>query len=233
MPNAKILVVDDDPDILAILRDNLELDGYRVLTADSGKAGLELASGEKPDLVILDVMLPDVDGIQVCRVIRKTSEVPIVMLTAKDRVTDKVLGLESGADDYVVKPFDYLELAARVNACLRRGKASFPLRETLVFGALSIDPDTRSAVVGARKVPLTRKEFDLLTLLARHEGRVLDRAQIKKAVWPEAKLYEWSRTIDMHIRNLRTKIEKSPETPRCILTVPGVGYMFHAPADAF
>jgi DNA-binding response OmpR family regulator len=232
MHNAKILVVDDDPDILAILRDNLELDGYPVVTAESGKDALALVSKEKPDLIILDILLPDMDGIQVCRVIRKGSRVPIVMLTAKDGVTDKVLGLDSGADDYVVKPFDYLELAARVNACLRREGQVYPREEAMVFGALTIDPGTRSVVMGARRIPLTRKEFDLLALLARHEGRVLDRARIKKAVWPEAKLYEWSRTIDMHVRNLRTKIEESPENPRCILTVSGVGYLFHAPRES-
>lgn len=219
-----ILVVDDDADILRILRDNLELDGYRVLTAGTGTEALTLFREKSPDLLVLDLMLPDMDGVQVCRVLRAQSAVPIVMLTAKDGVSDKVLGLESGADDYLVKPFNYLELAARIRACLRRarpgGAAERPLGET----GIEMNPEDRSVKVNGRTVVLTGKEFEILGLLVQNAGRALSRERIQEALWPEGKLYRWSRTIDVHVQHLRAKLEADPEHPALILTVPGVGY---------
>ncbi len=223
--NYLILVIDDDPDILKILKDNLELDGYRVCTAMQGKDALALFKKRPIDLVILDLMLPDMDGIQVCRAIRAHSDVSIILLTAKDSVTDKVLGLEHGADDYIVKPFDYLEVAARIKARLRRSKpanASHKVHET---GNIRLDPNSYNVFVGGRQIKLTKKEFDLLHLLLEHSGKVLEREAIRQALWPDSKLYKWSRTIDVHIKNLRAKLGEQPNNSGYIVTVAGVGYM--------
>lgn len=225
MGRFKILLVDDDPDILTILKDNLELDDYHVVTAATGAECLDRYDREAVDLVILDLMLPDMDGIQVCRSLRSRSRTPIIMLTARDSVSDRVLGLESGADDYVVKPFDYLELAARIKARLRRGRSYTELEAVLEAGKLRLNPDKREAELDGRRVALTKKEFDLLSLLVVHAGRVLDRNAIRRELWPGEKLYKWSRTIDVHIQHLRSKIEKNPERPAYIKTVPGVGYI--------
>jgi len=229
MRNFRLLLVDDDQDILKILKDNLELDGYRVITSSSGKEALSLFEKEEIDLIVLDLMLPDMDGIQVCRAVRTRSHIPIIMLTAKDGLTDKVLGLESGADDYLIKPFDYLELEARIKACLRRTRPFFPTKEVLKQAHIQLDPNTRTVVVNTRQITLTRKEFDILMLLMENAGRVLEREWIKKELWPEEKLYRWSRTIDVHIQHLRAKLEENPDQPRYIVTVPGVGYMFSLP----
>jgi len=221
-----ILVVDDDPDILMILKDNLELDGYRVLCARDGREALDLFGSHRIDLIVLDLMLPDLDGLQICRTMRAGSRVPIILLTAKDAVSDKVLGLECGADDYMVKPFDYLELAARIRARFRRsGGFEDQLPPVLEVGSLKLDQTARQARLNGRNVSLTKKEFDLLLLLVRHIGRVLDRETIRQALWPENRLYKWSRTIDVHIQHLRAKLEPDPDTPHCIITVQGVGYM--------
>jgi len=220
-----VLVVDDDPDILTILKGNLEMDGYLTLTASLGKNALEISQKEHVDIVILDLMLPDMDGIQVCRAIRKISAVPIIMLTAKDGVAHKVLGLESGADDYLVKPYDYLELAARINACLRRTQTPVQNESEIKVGSLKIIPQSRQVKINGRDVVLTRKEFDILRLLCENSGKVLDRKTIRKAIWPEKKLYRWSRAIDVHIQHLRAKVETEPEAPSYIITIPGVGYM--------
>ncbi|MGB5985511.1 MAG: response regulator transcription factor [Desulfobacterales bacterium] len=220
-----ILVVDDDPDILTIIRDNLKLDGYGVLTASNGRLALEQFQRNPVDLVVLDLMLPDMDGIQVCRAIRQHSHVPIIMLTAKDGVSDKVLGLESGADDYLVKPFDYLELAARIKARLRRRNSLVSAAEVLRLGGIQIDVAARQVTVDAHPVALTPKEFDILHLLASRAGQVLSRESIREVLWPEAQLYRWSRTIDVHIKNLRSKLGDNPEDPQYIRTVSGVGYM--------
>lgn len=221
----KILLVDDDPDILTIIRDNLELDGYEVFTATLGKDAISIFQKKEIDLIILDLMLPDIDGIQVCRATRATSHVPIIMLTAKDSVSDKVLGLESGADDYIVKPFDYLELAARIKARLRRSDPYFSAVDVFKIGNLTLDPEKRELEVDGKKVGLTKKEFDILALLFKHPGRVLDRDTIKMEIWPDRKLYKWSRALDVHIQRLRAKLEKNPENPQYIQTIPGVGYM--------
>ena len=219
----RVLVVDDDADILRILKDNLELDGYQTLCASSGRQALELFHAENIHLVLLDLMLPDIDGIQVCRAVRAQSQVPIIMLTAKDAVTDKVLGLESGADDYIVKPFDYLELAARVRARLRR--PGLPDGGMLKIGVLYLDAASRQVRLNGENVPLTKKEFDLLYLLARHAGQVLDRETIRRSLWPAKTLYRWSRAIDVHIQHLRAKLETGHGAGDCIVTVQGVGYM--------
>ena len=225
MDRYNILVVDDDHDILTIIKDNLELDGYEVFTATLGKDAISIFEKEPIDLIVLDLMLPDMDGIQVCRAVRANSHVPIIMLTAKDGLSDKVLGLESGADDYIVKPFDYLELAARIKARLRRSKSYLSADEVFEVGDLQLNPERREVEVGGDRVVLTKKEFDILFLLFKHAGRVLDRDSIKKKIWPGKKLYKWSRTLDVHIQHLRAKLEKYPEQPQYILTVPGVGYM--------
>jgi DNA-binding response OmpR family regulator len=220
-----ILVVDDDPDILRILRDNLELDGYTVFAASTGKEALQLFETVPAALMILDLSLPDIDGIQVCRCIREKSNIPIIMLTARDRLPDKVLGLETGADDYLVKPFDYLELAARIKACLRRQGPAFSAGEIIESGDLKIDMGKNTVWKKGFKVSLTQREFTLLVLLARNAGQVLKRTAIRHALWPEGELYRDSRVIDVHVQHLRSKLEDNPADPRYIVTVPGVGYM--------
>jgi len=225
MAVGRILVVDDDPDILRILRDNLELDGYRVFTASTGKEALQAFDRASTSLIILDLSLPDIDGIQVCRSIRETSNIPIIMLTARDRLPDKVLGLETGADDYLVKPFDYLELAARIRACLRRQGQVINSAETIELGDLKIDVGRNTICKRGVKVGLTQREFTLFLLLARNAGRVLNRTVIRHALWPDGELYKDTRVIDVHIQHLRSKLEDDPAEPRYIVTVPGVGYM--------
>jgi len=225
MHKKRILVVDDDPDILRITADNLELDGYEVITASTGRETFQFLEESTPDLLVLDLTLPDIDGIQVCRSVRERSDVPIIMLTARDRVPDKVLGLEAGADDYLVKPFDYLELAARIKACLRRYRPSPEEPEVVEVRDLKIDTVQRSVWKGGKKVRLTQREFTLLLVLARSAGRPLKRAEIRSSLWPDGELYSDSRVIDVHIQHLRSKLEDDPGSPQVILTVPGVGYM--------
>jgi DNA-binding response OmpR family regulator len=231
MEPCRILLVDDDPDILRILKDNLELDGYQVRTASTGREALQLFVREVPDLIILDLSLPDVDGIQVCRSVREKSATPIIMLTARDRVPDKVLGLETGADDYVVKPFDYLELSARVRACLRRRPTPAYTEEVVEIGKLKIDASKNTVWKEGEKVSLTLREFRLLLLLARNAGKVLDRSAIRLALWPEGELYKDSRAIDVHVQHLRYKLEENPGKPEYIKTVQGVGYVMEIPGE--
>jgi DNA-binding response OmpR family regulator len=223
----RILIIDDDPDILQVLKANLELHGFTGLTAGSWKEGERLLRAEAPDLIILDLMLPDGDGIDLCRLLRKTRpSLPIIMLTARDTVSDKVIGLESGADDYVVKPFETLELIARIRTCLRRVKPAES--EHIREGDLSIDLRRRLVTVRGKEVSLTPKEYDLLLLLVSERGAVLSREEIRRHLWKEERIYSWSRVIDVHIQHLRQKIEHSPGAPEYILTVPGVGYRFRA-----
>lgn len=224
MDQHTLLVVDDDLDILKILEDNLVLDGYTVHTATTGKTCLELMDKNRIDLVVLDLMLPDMDGIQVCRAIRNTSDVPIIILTARDQLSDKVLGLESGADDYLVKPFDYLELAARIKVCLRRKR--YVPGNIIDLGSVKLNMNDRTVERNGTQIPLTKKEFQILELLVKNRGRVVEREWIKKALWQEGKLYKWSRTIDVHIQHLRAKLGDNPDSPQFIVTVPGVGYLF-------
>lgn len=220
-----ILLVDDDADILRILKDNLELDGYDVAVATSGKEALQAFDRTRPGLIILDLSLPDIDGIQVCRRIRDTSLVPIIMLTARDRVPEKVLGLESGADDYMSKPFDYLELAARIKALLRR--TGLPLHSELTeIGCFKIDTGQNGVWKNGKKIALTQREFNLLAFLAKNAGRAMSRSAIRQAIWSDRGLYRDSRTIDVHVQHLRAKVEVNPASPAHIVTVPGVGYMF-------
>ncbi len=229
MSQHTLLVVDDDPDILKILEDNLVLDGYTVFTATTGKMCLNLMESKSIDLVVLDLMLPDMDGIQVCRAIRSNYDVSIIILTARDQLSDKILGLESGADDYLVKPFDYLELVARIRVCLRRKKDSFG--GIFDLGAVRINMNNRSIERNGNQVNLTKKEFQILELLIKNMGKVVERDWIKKTLWPEGKLYKWSRTIDVHIQHLRAKLGDNSDNPQFIVTIPGVGYLFRQPPD--
>jgi DNA-binding response OmpR family regulator len=224
-----ILVVDDDPDLLRILRDNLELDGYRVSTATTGKQALSVFNEGGIGLIILDLTLPDIDGIRICRSVREKSDVPVIMLTARAGVPDKVLGLETGGDDYMVKPFDYLELAARVRARLRRRAPIVEPSQVLQFGGLRIDTGAKTVFKNDKEITLTLREFTLLLLLAGNVGRAMSRTTIRHALWPEGELYRGSRAIDVHIQHLRSKLEDNPQNPKYIETVQGVGYMFSYP----
>ncbi len=223
--NNKILVIDDDADILKVLKANLELHRFDVVTAASWSEGQESLPLNKPDILLLDLMLPDGDGIAICRALRmQYPTLPIIMLTAKDKISDKVIGLESGADDYVVKPFETLELIARIKACLRRTKPA--AEEQITIGDLSIDYKRRVVRNKNREILLTPKEYDLLSLLVANKGSVMGREEIKKHLWKESKIYSWSRVIDVHIQHLRQKIETNPAEPEYIITVSGIGYKF-------
>ncbi len=222
-----ILVVDDEPKIVQLVHDFLVRGGFRVLTAPNGKAALALAHSERPDLIILDLGLPEMDGLDVTRALRKDSNVPILMLTARSEETDKLIGLELGADDYITKPFSPKELVARVRVVFRRME-SYNQAQTEVFRAadLTMDvPRMRVTAEGREVEELTPTEFELLVAMARHPGRVFTRAQLLDVVHGVAfKSYE--RAIDAHIKNIRRKIEPKPGEPRFILTIYGVGYKF-------
>jgi DNA-binding response OmpR family regulator len=223
----RILIIDDEPLIVESVSYNLKQEGYEILTASDGETGLKLALAEEPDLILLDLMLPELNGMEVCRQIRKTSEIPIIMLTAKEGEIDRILGLELGADDYVVKPFSMRELLARVKSVLKRFGAGPKTVETanLVNGDLVIDLLGHEVTVKGRKVDLSSKEFDLLRILVKHPGQVLSREQLLNLVWGND-FYGDNRTVDVHIRWLREKIEDDPGEPKYILTIRGVGYKF-------
>jgi len=217
----RILIIEDDEPILQVLRRTLSYEGYRVQTALDGSSGLALAREDPPDLVILDWMLPGIDGLEVCRRLRSGGEASILMLTAKDAVADRVLGLDAGADDYLVKPFDFDELLARVRALLRRAKPE--ARDTLSFGDLQLDLGTHQAFRLERAIELTAKEFELLELFLRNPRQVLTRDVIYDRVWG----YDFggeSNIIEVYVRYLRQKTEAEGE-PRLIHTVRGVGYV--------
>ncbi len=219
-----ILLVDDDPDILKVLRANLEFHGFSVKGAESWSEGRKILEVSPPDLLVLDVMLPDADGFDICRIVRKEyPALSVIMLTAKDKISEKVMGLDCGADDYVVKPFETLELVARIKACLRRAK---PAGTETCLPGLSIDYKRRIVKVEDKEVTLTPKEYELLCFLVAHRGEVVSREDIKKLLWKEHKIYSWSRVIDVHIQHLRQKIESDPSDPKWVTTVPGVGYRF-------
>jgi len=221
----RILVVDDEVQIVRVLRGYLEKAGFAVLTANDGREGLRLARQERPDLVILDLMLPGMDGLDVCRALRKDSELPIIMLTARVEETDRLIGLELGADDYVTKPFSPREVVARVRAVLRRTRPDAPRAqdEVLHLGELHLDTARRMLAAGQRQVELTPSEFEILRVMLSSPGRVFSRAQLLEAA--QGVTYEgYERTIDTHIKNLRHKIEEHPRRPRYLLTVHGVGY---------
>jgi len=222
----KILAVDDDKDILKVLKANLELHEYEVDTADTWSGAEEILAGTRPDLIILDVMLPDGDGMEICRELRNNMpEIPVIMLTAKDKVSDKVIGLESGADDYVVKPFETIELLARIKACLRRATPPVSIGKASI-GNIKVDLKKRLVTVSNKKVDLTPREYDLLCFFMSCRGEVISRERIRKIVWKGSKIYSWSRVIDVHIQHLRQKIEKDPSNPKYIITVSGAGYRF-------
>jgi len=230
----KILVVDDEPHIVELVRYNLAQEGYAVLTAHDGSEALSRVRQERPDLVILDIMLPYVDGLEVCRQIRRESSVPIIMLTARGGELERVVGLEIGADDYVTKPFSPRELVARVRAILRRTAAEaapLPGGGLLRGGGLTLDPATHEVTLNGRPVDLTAKEFELLRLLLSHPNRVFTRDFLLEHIWGYD-YYGSTRTVDMHISRLREKIEDDPASPSYIVTVRGVGYKFKAAEGA-
>ena len=223
MPNvARILVVDDEPKIVQLVRDYLERVGFAVSTARDGNEALMRAHSERPDLIVLDLGLPGLDGLDVTRRLRRDSGVPIIMLTARHEETDKVVGLELGADDYVTKPFSPRELEARVRAVLRR-KLRDADAEVLRAGDLMLDVPRLRAEVAGRPASLTATEFQLLTALARQPGRIFTRSQLLDAIHGVA-FESYERAIDAHVKNIRRKIEPDPRTPRYLLTVYGVGY---------
>ncbi|MEN9933672.1 MAG: hypothetical protein RLZZ387_251 [Chloroflexota bacterium] len=225
-----ILLVEDDPTLSETLRYNFEREGYTVIAAADGVQGLERARREQPDLVVLDIMLPRLDGFSVCRILRQESDVPILMLTARQDEVDRIAGLELGADDYVSKPFSLGELLARVRAIMRRtDRQPTGSREVLDAGALRVDTGSRRAWRDSAELSLSQKEFDLLTCLIRNRGMALSRDVLLERVWGYDFLGD-SRTVDVHIRWLREKVEPDPGRPIYIQTVRGVGYRFEAPA---
>ena len=219
----KILVVDDEPKIVRLARDYLEHAGFTVSSAYDGKAALAEARSRKPDLIVLDLKLPQMDGLDVTRALRKESNVPIIMLTARSEESDKLVGLELGADDYITKPFSPKELVARVRAVLRRAESADAGAEILRVADLTLDIPRMIAAVGGKEVELTPTEFQLLAVLARHPGRVFTRAQLLETLRGIA-FESYERAIDTHIKNIRRKIEPDPRQPRYILMVYGVGY---------
>jgi DNA-binding response OmpR family regulator len=225
MANDKVLVIEDDVNLLETIKYNLRKEGYNVITANDGEQALEVARKEKPDLLILDIMLPKLNGFEVCRILRKEMTVPILMLTAKVDETDKIVGLEIGADDYMTKPFSMRELLARIRAMLRRMKLSSKSEEaaSIKIGNLEIDIARHKASLSGNVLELSPKEFDLLAFLAKNKGLVFSREQLLEKVWG----YDFAgdtRTVDVHIRWLRQKIESNPTHPRHLITIRGTGY---------
>ncbi len=224
----KILVVDDEALLVKGIRFNLQNDGYQVITGSDGVEAVELAQSQKPDLIVLDVMMPRMDGLTACSKIREFSDVPIILLTAKTTDMDKLLGFDQGADDYLTKPFNILELKARIRAMLRRSGGSAPKeapKNELVGGPIRLDLDARNAYRGGELVDLTAKEFDVIEHLMRNPNRVFSRENLLDTIWA----YEYRsdiRTVDVHIRRLREKLEENPAQPKHIMTKWGVGYYF-------
>lgn len=226
MAREKILIIEDEQNIVELVKYNLEREGYCVLSATRGNAGLEKARRENPDLILLDLMLPELDGIEICKILKqnpRTANLPIIMLTAKSEETDRVLGLELGADDYVVKPFSPRELVARIKAVLRRGR-EFAAKKVLRGGAIEVDLDRHLVMVKKKEVVLTSKEFHLLKTLMEAEGRVLTRDYLLDKVWGyDPSLPIETRTVDMHIGQLRKKLKTEAHR---IVTVKNAGYRF-------
>ncbi len=224
-----ILVIEDEAPIVEILKFNLTKSGYRVLTAFDGEEGYRLALSEKPDLILLDVMLPKMDGFEVCKKVREKQSTPIIMLTARDEEVDKVLGLELGADDYCTKPFSVRELLARVKANIRRTSADAPSNESgdlITFQNLTINPSRYEASKDDKVIDLTLREFELLKFLAIQPGQIFTRETLLEKVWG----YEYFgdvRTVDVTVRRLREKVEDNPASPNFIMTKRGVGYYFN------
>ena len=223
----RILVVDDEPTLLATLRFNLEREGYEVITASDGGEAIALAENVRPDLVLLDLMLPGMHGFEICRALRKHTSIPIVILTARSDEVDRIVGLEVGADDYITKPFSMAELIARLRAHLRRagGSRTAEEAELILSGPLAVDLAKREAALDGQSLHLKPKEFDLLVTLMRNRGQTLTRDQLLQRVWR----YQGegsSRTVDVHIGRLRKKIERRPDQPFRIITMRGFGYRF-------
>ncbi len=221
----KLLIVDDEPLLVKGMKINFEKEGYEVVTADNGKSALELAESNDFDLILLDVMMPEMDGLETCSRIREFSDVPVIMLTAKTEDMDKLLGFENGADDYVTKPFNILELKARVRAVLRRRTKNESDKKTLTIGEISLNTEERNAYLNGNIVDLTAKEFDVIEILMKHPNRVYSREALLDTVWS----YDYRsevRTVDVHIRRLREKLERDPANPEHIMTKWGVGYYF-------
>jgi DNA-binding response OmpR family regulator len=225
MSKQRVLIVDDEAPLQHTIRAYLEREGYEVETALDGRSALDLAATFQPDLIVLDVMLPGLDGFAVLQQLRQRSDVYVLMLTARAEELDRVMGLTLGADDYLTKPFSPRELVARVRAILRRGRASATSEAEFVLGKLRLDPDARRVWKGEQEIELTPIEYDLLHTFAQHPGRVLSREQLIEQVWGYD-YYGDERVIDVHIRRLRLKIEENPTTPAVIITVRGAGYRF-------
>lgn len=224
---SKVLVVDDEKLIVKGIKFSLEQDGFEVDCAYDGEEALEMARKNEYDVVLLDVMLPKLDGFEVCRSIREFSNMPIIMLTAKDGDMDKILGLEYGADDYITKPFNILEVKARIKALLRRSRKPADNPTVIERGGLKLDTDARRVFIEGREIDLTAKEFDLLELLVNNPNKVYSREQLLSIVWG----YDYPgdvRTVDVHVRRLREKIEDNPKEPKYVNTKWGVGYYFKA-----
>ncbi len=223
-----VLVVEDDDSLQEVLAYNLSRKGYRVVQATDGDRGLEVAREEKPDVIVLDIMLPGLDGLEVCRIVRREMATPILILTARDQELDKVGGLELGADDYMTKPFSIRELMARVGALIRRREMDVGPRETeksIRVGGLALNLEARTAQISGKSLDLRPKEYDLLAFLASHPGRAYTRNDLLDEVWG-TEYFGDPRTVDVHIRWLREKIEKEPGSPRHIITIRGTGYRF-------
>jgi len=224
--NETILVVDDETKIIKLAKDYLEQGGFRVLSEVDGISALNTTRREHPDLIVLDLMLPGMDGLDVCRAIRRESAVPIIMLTARSEEADRLIGLELGADDYVTKPFSPRELVARVRATLRRAQGKVYTPGVIRAGGLEIDLERHRASLDGEAIHLTRYEFTLLSALVQHSGQVLSRTQLQDKMYGTAALGV-DRSVDAHIKNLRRKIETDPSNPTYILTVYGIGYRFN------
>jgi two-component system alkaline phosphatase synthesis response regulator PhoP len=226
---SKILIVEDEPDMVLGLKDNFEFEGYEVLTASDGQTGLERARTQKPDLLVLDIMLPKLSGLEVCKTLRGEGfEAPIVMLTARGQEIDKVVGLELGADDYVTKPFSIRELLARVRAILRRSEGKKKRLSRYQFSDLELDFEAYRAKKGGEALELSPREFELLRYLIERKGETVSRDRLLEDVWGYES-YPSTRTVDTHIAKLRAKIGDSGSEPRWILTIHGVGYKFVDP----
>jgi DNA-binding response OmpR family regulator len=221
----RILVIDDDKDIVQTIKGNLELDGYEVMSASNGKSGIHMAKDNRPDLIILDLNLPDIDGIKACEIMRREFDFPIIMLTARNGVADKVLGLDYGADDYIVKPFNFLELSARIKSIFKRVERRL-VKNFYEHNDLAIDFKSRSVAILGKSVKLTKTEYELLELFVSYPDEVLSREFIQQQIWRDSQLYQTSRAVDVHVQRLRKKIEPEVETPKYIVTVAGVGYKF-------
>ncbi len=225
-----ILVVDDEPEIVRLLRSYLEKDGYRVVTAYNGEEALYAVRHERPDLVVLDILMPKMDGLEFTRRIRREQDVPIIMLTARAEETDRIVGLEMGADDYVTKPFSPREVVARVRAVLRRAQPHREAPPTLRVGPVVLDRAEHTVTIAGEPVDLTPTEFDILETLMREPGRVFSREEILEAI--HGVTFEaYERTVDAHVKNLRQKVEPDPADPRYVLTVRGAGYRLNPDLD--